>query len=112
MYARFSGEWKACSIFNSINYPLGYEIIGGETVKDSIEKDLGSKVCYNVRFQPYNGELEHEKKKSTFIFFNGLDVSVVSDRLENVKEIAKATMGKGAIADIGIEVNEKRQLVA
>ena len=52
---RMKGEWIVDSAFASFFPPLGVEVIGGKSIADAAEKELGSILEYKSNFIQVNG---------------------------------------------------------
>jgi len=97
LVTRFDGSWSASSAFNSITTPLGVEVLGGKAVVDAAEKDLGSLLQYKCSFISQNGFILSRFLSPAMFILTFIEDSVISDRVFNVVEIAKASMGNNSV---------------
>ena len=72
--------YKTSSRFTEVYSPLGEDAFGGSNVLEAAKNDIGSILVYNSKFKQNDG-------------------SIISDRLYNLKSIAKASMGERSIVD-------------
>lgn len=70
----FEGTWETRSNFTSVFAPLGEVLFGGPKFFEKIKSDLNSELVYSTRFSRVGDKL-------------------VSDRLFNVRDISRASMG-------------------
>jgi len=76
----FNGYYKTSSRFTEVYAPLGEDAFGGSNVLNAAKEDIGSILVYNSKFKQIND-------------------LIISDRLYNLKSIAKASMGERSIVD-------------
>lgn len=84
---RFAGRWNTTSTMVALEAPLGIQAFGGERAYKSALADLDSSLNYTTRFRTLS---------------NGF---VLNDRLYNVEQIAKASIGSRCIVDDTQEVS-------
>jgi len=91
----FNGVWKSVSITTEIQAPCGVMLFGGNNTYTRAQLEIGPQngLNYNCRFIKDQGG------------------QIIADRGYNVREIAKAAMGKDAVLDIPVVTPNKVSVV-
>ena len=83
------GDWRTVSNFTEVSAPLGEVLFGGKSVFETINKDLNSALTYKTSIIPLPNLLSQKE--------DGKDTTMlISDRVTNVEEISRASMGPKA----------------
>lgn len=85
------GDWRTVSNFTEVSAPLGEVLFGGKSVFETINKDLNSALTYKTSIIPLPKLLSLKEKEE-----KGHSTLLISDRVTNVEEISRASMGPKA----------------
>ena len=88
----YNGLWKSSSRFTELYTPLGVDMFGGDKAYEIAKNDLGSILVYNSKFK----RIDNNNNNNNNNIINDL---IISDRLYNLKSIAKSSMGEKSIVD-------------
>ena len=92
----FAGVWNVTSIATEVKAPCGIALFGGNSTYQTALREIGPEnaLKYRARFLP--DELPSSQKQIS-----------IADREFNVREIAKAAMGKNSVLDVSLVTPNK-----